>query len=91
MIVPSTMRISINANFIFLKPNCIGVNMKLDIRLIIKGSVCKNVNSPLKAFTNTEPKEMNINIYKIDHMGPKTQLGGAHLGFFKSKYQDEVF
>ena len=91
MIVPNTINISINASSILLKPNCIGVKMKLDIRLIIKGNVCRKVNFPLKAFTNTKPKEINIKIYKIDHMGPKTQLGGAHLGFFKSKYQDEVF
>jgi hypothetical protein len=56
--------------------------------LIIKGSVCRKVNFPLKAFTNIKPKEMNIKIYKIDHTGPKTQPGGAHLGFFKSEYQD---
>lgn len=48
----------------------------------IKGNTIIKPISPFNHLLNTEPKEMNINIYSTDHTGPNNQEGGAHDGLF---------
>lgn len=43
----------------------------------------------LKNLLKTTPNEIAIIIYKTLQTGPKSQEGGAHVGFTISLYQDD--
>jgi hypothetical protein len=86
IIVPRTIRISIDANGKFRNPNCIGVNARFAMILIINGSTTINGSrdDPVNARINTAPNDTNIITYNTLHTGPNIHDGGAHVGFTSS-------
>ena len=61
------------------------------MRLRINGRAIIGATSPRPTIKKTAPKEIAIRIYRIVQTGPKTQLGGAHFGFFNVLYQLYAF
>lgn len=49
----------------------------------MKGNKTTNGIFPFEKSIPTYIKVMAIIVYKIDHTGPKSQLGGAHVGLIK--------
>jgi hypothetical protein len=82
--------ISTAAKILFCNPNCIGENIKLKIRLSIKGRTTINPICFCKAKTKTFPKDTAIKIYKKVQTGPNKYDGGAQDGFIKFEYQLKV-
>jgi hypothetical protein len=80
MSVPHTKTISNKAKGLLFKPNCIGVNAKLKIRLSTKGIITSDGIFFLYTNQKTFPKEIAMMIYRIVHTGPNTHAGGAHEG-----------
>lgn len=85
--VPNTNKISIAASILFFKPNCIGLNIRLNIIFNKNGNATKNEIFELKYNCATLPKLTAIKIYNTDHTGPKIHDGGAHVGFINCEYQ----
>lgn len=86
IIVPSTNSMSILANILFLNPNCIGVNARLNSRFNMKGRHIKMGIFPLIVLRNIYPNDIAISMYSTVQAGPNNQEGGAHLGFLSCLY-----
>ena len=43
-----------------------------------------------KPFPQTRYREIPISMYRVSHTGPKSQFGGAKLGFTNVAYQDGI-
>src|SRR3989344_777491 len=91
MSVPRTSRISIADKRLFFNPNCRGVKAKLKIKFRINGKATMSVICFCHTIKNTLPNDTVIKIYKKVHIGPKSQAGGAHVGFISLEYQLYVF
>lgn len=78
------------ARILFCKPNWIGENIKLKIRLSMKGSAITKLICFWKNNMKTLLKDIAIKIYKKVQTGPNKNAGGAQDGFTKFEYQFKV-
>ncbi len=85
--VPSTRSMSIAANMLLFSPNCIGVNIKLNMMFKMKGSATIHEICFCQRSKNTFPKEIAISMYNTDHTGPNIHEGGAQVGLISCEYQ----
>lgn len=79
--------ISIDANKLFLSPNCKGVKARLKTILSKNGNATIKAISFFQVIKKTFPNEIAIRIYRKVQTGPKRKAGGAQNGFINCEYQ----